>query len=198
MERIFRSTKPPLVVPENQENEENEQTETNEIITSKGTAIDSALLQTGIVRTQPQPTELSLSSESCTPTPDGLSYKWAGYPGNNPNKLSLPCLLKLKELYDIGKVNKKQNVGAERAHQILLDTVVVDRWNQKLIVTVPKIKAFFQFTPKKMEDTLASHEIEDVDVNDAAIGLVEAERELSAMEMLDANDEDFMDFQTTN
>ena len=49
-----------------------------------------------------------------------------------------------------------------------------------------------------MEDTLASHEIEDADVNDAAIGLVEAERELSAMEMLDANDEDFMDFQTTN
>ena len=75
---------------------------------------------------------------------------------------------------------------------------MVDRWDQKLIVTVPKIKAFFQLTPKKMEDTLASHEIEDVDVNDAAIGLVEAERELSAMEMLDANDEDFMDFQTTN
>ena len=35
-----------------------------------------------------------------------------------------------------------------------------------------------------MEDTLASHEIEDVDVNDAAIRLVDAERELSAMEML--------------
>ena len=42
---------------------------------------------------------------------------------------------------------------------------------------------------KKMEDTLASHEIKDVDVNDAAIGLVEAEREFSAMAMLDANDE---------
>ena len=75
---------------------------------------------------------------------------------------------------------------------------MVDRWDQKLIVTVPKIKTFFQLTPKKMEDTLGNHKIGDVDVNDAAIGLVEAERELSAMEMLDANDEDFVHFQTTN
>ncbi len=191
VERIFRSTK-----PKNQENKKNEQPETDELITTKGAAINSALLQTGIVRTQPQPTELSLISKSCTPTPDCVSYKWAGYPGNNPNKLSSPCLLKLKELYDIGKVNKKQKVGAERAHQILLDTVVVDRWDQKFIITVPKIKAFFQLTPKKMEDTLASHEIEDVDVNDAAVRLVEAERELSAMEMLDATDENLTDFQT--
>ena len=44
---------------------------------------------------------------------------------------------------------------------------------------------------KKMEDTLASHEIKDVDVNDASIGLVEAEREFSAMAMLDPNDEGF-------
>ena len=73
---------------------------------------------------------------------------------------------------------------------------MVDRWDQKLIVTVPKIKTFFQLTPKKMEDTLASHEIEDVDVNDAAVRLVEAERELSAMEMLDATDENLTDFQT--
>ena len=117
VERIFRSTNP----------QENEQPETDELITTKGAAINSALLQTGIVRAQPQPTDLSLISESSTPTPDCVRYKWAGYPGNNPNKLSLPCLIKLKELYDIGKVNKKQKVGAERAHQILLDTVVVDR-----------------------------------------------------------------------
>ena len=49
-----------------------------------------------------------------------------------------------------------------------------------------------------MEDTLASHEIEDVDVNDAAIRLVEAERELSAMGMLDATDENLTDFVTVN
>lgn len=75
---------------------------------------------------------------------------------------------------------------------------MVRRWNQTFIVTVPEIKAFFQLTPKKMDDTLASLEIENVDVNDAAIELFEAERELSAIEMVDAHYEDIMNFQTTN
>ena len=66
------------------ENEENQQPETNEIITSKGTVINSA----GILRTHPQSTELPLSLEYCMSTPDCVSYKWAGYLSNNPHRLS--------------------------------------------------------------------------------------------------------------
>lgn len=185
VERIFRSAKPPLIIKE--KDNENNQSAPNQITTSKGATINAALLQTGIVRANF--TELPNNNKSYVPTPEGIKYKWAQYPGNNPNKLSLSCLLKLKELYDIGKVNKKQKVGAERAHQILLDTIVVDRWDQKLIVTVPKIKAFFQLPPRKMEETLASREIEANNVDDAARILIEEERELSAMEMLDASNE---------
>lgn len=43
VEKILRSTKTPLVIPENLENDENVQPETKEIITSKETAIDLAL-----------------------------------------------------------------------------------------------------------------------------------------------------------
>ena len=82
-------------------------------------------------------------------------------------------------------------VGTKRAHQIHC-------WDLKLIVMVPNIKAFFHLTTKKMEDTLASHEIDDVDVNNATIGLVEVEGELGAMEMFFAYDEDFIGFQITN
>ena len=103
LEGVFRSPKPLLVVPEDEE--ENNQPETNEN-TSKGTAIDSALLQSRIVRTNPN--KVPVNDAYTIPTPDGIKNKWAGYPSNNPNKLSAPCLLKLKELYDIGKVNKKQ------------------------------------------------------------------------------------------
>ena len=39
--------------------------------------------------------------------PGQACSKWDGYPGNNPNELSKECLVKLKELYDIGKVNRK-------------------------------------------------------------------------------------------
>lgn len=35
--------------------------------------------------------------------------------------------------YNIGKVNKRQKVGAERAHQIILDTLIFDKWDQQLI-----------------------------------------------------------------
>lgn len=49
-----------------------------------------------------------------------------------------------------------------------------------------------------MEDILDSNEIDEVDVNEAAVRLVEARSELKAMEMFDSNDEDFVDFQTTN
>lgn len=65
-------------------------------------------------------------------------------------------------------------------------------------MTVSKIQIFLQLTRKKMEGTLASHETENIDVNDAAIGLVEAKRELSSMKTIDANDKNFMDSKTIN
>ena len=182
VEKEFRSSKPPLIVPE-----------IDAISTQKGSAFDAALLQTGIVRDQPASFN---AGPSTTSTPDGVRLKWAGYPGNNPSKLSVQCLSKLKELYDIGKVNKKRKVGAERAHQILLDTVVVDRWDQKLALTVPKIKAFFQLTPRKMEDAIESHELAADDVANATALLVERERDLEAMDMLGANDDTVLDFHT--
>ena len=37
-----------------------------------------------------------------------------------------------------------------------------------MIVTISNIKVFFHLTPKKMKNILAGHEIEDVDINDAA------------------------------
>lgn len=104
----------------------NNQSETNEINTCKVTAIELALSETKVVLTQPSPTKLSLSSEFCTTTLDGVSYKSKTFFGNNSNKLSVPCLLKLKKLYDIEKVNNKQKFEEEEAYSFLQNIFLVD------------------------------------------------------------------------
>ena len=87
-----------------------------------------------------------------------------------------------------GKDNNKRKVCAERAHQILVDTVLFDKWDQQLDLTVPKIKAFFAMTPKKMEDALKDLEIPCEDVESAARDLVECEHECSAQTLMDNED----------
>ena len=126
-----------------------------------------------------------LSDMDLVGTPGGVHLKWAGYPGNSPNMLTQACLSKLKEVYDIGKVNKKQKVGAERAHQIILETLIFDKWDQQLDLTMPKIKAFFQMRKKKMEDAINTSEIPSEDVDDTSRQLVRIELECFALSMMD-------------
>ena len=69
-------------------------------------------------------------------------------------------LEKLKELYHTGKRDRKRKFGTEQAHQILFDAVISCNWQQKLIFTVPKIKAFFLLSPAKMEAALTNCDLE--------------------------------------
>ena len=46
---------------------------------------------------------------------------------------------------------QKAQVSAER-HKILINSILVDHWNEKLTVTVPRIKAFFSLTARKMQE----------------------------------------------
>mmetsp|Transcript_4151 Transcript_4151/g.8033 ORF Transcript_4151/g.8033 Transcript_4151/m.8033 type:complete len:122 (-) Transcript_4151:72-437(-) len=114
-----------------------------------------------------------------------MTYRWAEYPGNSQNKLSIEYLVKLKELYDIGKKNKKQKVSAERAHQILIDTILVDKWADQLDVTVPKIKAFFSMNPAKQKGTIEQLSIEPEALTEAVRELVEDERNAEALSLVD-------------
>jgi hypothetical protein len=113
----------------------------NICMTSKSEVIQQALLTSGIDFERAPAVEADMATML---TPNVIDPRWAAYPGNNPNKLTKECLAKLKELYKIGKYNKKQKVGAGRAHQILVDTLLFDKWDKQLDLTVPKIKAFFQ------------------------------------------------------
>ena len=94
----------------------------------------------------------------------------------------------LKELYDLGKNNKKHTVSAERAHDILSNSILADKWDEKLILTVPRIKAFFQLTPSKMIETLNTNEINNDDVKLVTLNIVRDERDANAVELITDTD----------
>ena len=54
-----------------------------------------------------------------------------------------------------GRLKKKnRQITAEKAYDILFDTVIKYGWQQKMTLSIPKIKSFFSKTPAKMEDTI--------------------------------------------
>ena len=146
--------------------------------------IDAALNQSGIVSAL---TSSLLPAHTLVPRQPSLNIRWAEYPGNDPHRLSKNCLEKLKELYDLGRNNKKRKVSAERAHQILVDTVLVGKWEEMLDVTVPKIKAFFAMTPSKQKSTIDQLSIDTEDVKVATEDLLENERNAEALSLVDVD-----------
>ena len=176
------SPKPALFVKESSDVvADNSNTETSH----KAGAIGVALTQSGIVSTSAGPLTSGPRVQASR-----LNAQWSEYPGNNPNKLNKDCLVKLKELYDFGKINKKQKVNADRAHQILVDTILVGEWAAQLDLTVPKIKAFFSMTPTKQRSTIEQLSIDPADLQQAEEALVETERNTEALSLLDIDQEE--------
>ena len=175
----YISPKPSLLVQEAETAPIN-----SNLTTHKVDTIETALAQSGIVSASESS---SLSVQALVPSPPSLNVRWAEYPGNDLHRLSKQCLEKLKELYDIGKNNKKRKVGAERAHQILIDTILLKNWDQQLDVTVPKIKAFFAMTPTKQKNTIDQLLIDTEDVKEATEDLLENERNAQALSLVDVD-----------
>ena len=54
-----------------------------------------------------------------------------------------------------GKVKGgNSQINAEEAYDIIFDTVIKYDWQQKMTLSVPKIKSFFFKTPEKMEEIM--------------------------------------------
>ena len=86
-------------------------------------------------------------------SPDLFSHPWARYPGNTTDQLCEEVLSKLAKLYELGKVDKKRKISADRAMKILIDDYIYDDWEQRVIISVLRIKAFFALSPasRKMD-----------------------------------------------
>ena len=73
-----------------------------------------------------------------------------------------------------GKVKGgNSQITAEKAYDILFDTVIKYDWQQKMRLSVPKIKSFFFKTPAKMQDItqgdsdeITNYDMEQMDIDD--------------------------------
>ena len=75
-------------------------------------------------------------------------------------------------------------MSAERAHDVLMKIVLVESWDEKLIVTVQRIKAFFSLTPTKKKETLSSRVVDNEVVLKETVDIVAQERDEGAMDLL--------------
>ena len=60
-------------------------------------------------------------------------------------------LCKLSDLYQLGHVDKKRKISADRALRILIEELIYDDWEQQVVISVPRIKAFFSLSPAKQK-----------------------------------------------
>ena len=53
-----------------------------------------------------------------------------------------------------GNKNKNRKITVDKAYAILIGTVIKYNREQKMTLSVPKIKSFFSMTPEKMQDII--------------------------------------------
>lgn len=182
----YTSPKPPLYKKESTEAESDVEPVTP-LKSDRAKALETAwshIEAPNISEATPSPTRRSN-------IPQGLQYGWAKYGGNSKdNALGADCLQTLVELYNIGRNDKKKKVTAERAHQVVVDTVIAGSWDEILLCSVSKIKAFFQLTPKKMEQTVAKGRLGNDAMYYSTRDMMLEEREDAALTLLDGEDDE--------
>ena len=147
MEYEFTSSKSPLVLSVKSSHN---CTQNSASISSKAQTYVRALTNAGIGDNEFQNVVIATEVD----TPQFYSKPWSVYPGNTTEKLCEELLGKLRFLYDIGNVDKKRKISADRALRILIDELIYDDWEQRVIISVPRIKAFFALTPFKQKEFL--------------------------------------------
>ena len=123
---------------------------------AKAEAISAALQQLGILDDISEDIPADIYVATSPFDADILEEGWSGYPGNSKFDLSNEVTKELYRLYTLGqgKGNTSRRVTAEEAYSLLVGVTVQFDWSQRLVLSVAKIKAFFQKTPAKMKDIM--------------------------------------------
>jgi len=121
--KAFQSSKEPLTVIEHISSWSTaaEAQNVHDTLNAKAKAIQHALELSSVVSLSSEPAPLLLRPQSIL-----FSSNWAKYPGNKKTSMNLSCFVKLRELYAIGKQEKKR-YSAEKALDILLNHIISDK-----------------------------------------------------------------------
>lgn len=179
----FTSQKPGLLVQESQGNGAPQQSSSK---SAKAEAISAALQQLGILDDIPEDIPADIYVATSPFDADILEEGWSAYPGNTKFDLSNEVTKELYRLYTLGqgKGNTSRRVTAEKAYSLLVGVTVQFDWSQRLVLSVAKIKAFFQKTPAKMKDII-QEKVNDITPED--VERIEAEDAYEQQEMEDDN-----------
>ena len=79
-------------------------------------------------------------------TPNLYVCPWDIYPGNTTENVCEEVMEKLRNLYDLSHVEKNWKISSECALRIIIDELIYDDWEQRVVISVPRINEFFTFT----------------------------------------------------
>jgi hypothetical protein len=179
----FTSQKPGLWLQESQGKGAPQQSSST---SAKAEAFSAALQQLGILDgiSEDIPADISVAT---SPIDAGiLEEGWSAYPGNSKFDLSNEVTKELYRLYTLGqgKGNTSRRVTAEKAYSILVSVTVQFDWSQRLVLTVPKIKAFFSKSTTKMREIMNES---NNDITPEDVERIETEDAYEQQEMEDDN-----------
>ncbi|XP_040564364.1 uncharacterized protein [Lepeophtheirus salmonis] len=97
---------------------------------------------------------LSIRNQTIPPI---ITKAWAKYPANVSEIMSHDVLCKLRMLYQYGRSDKNRKMSADRTRQIIIDEIITYRWDDRVVLTIPRIKAFFQMKPEKQKNIMSAH-----------------------------------------
>lgn len=151
---------------------------------SKATALEKALQYSGV---SSQPTSMiQISLES---TASLVFFNWAKSPGNVGGTIPLDCAQEMKELFDIEKNDKKKCISTEVTLFIIKKSLLLDNWDVQVCFTVLEIRAFFSLNTMKMEQTIATLEIDSDDIKELENAIIAEEMEDETLSIKDLENE---------
>ena len=161
------SNKPPLFIKDENKNDmpnDRDQHPSIPALEDQAHIFEMALMSNGLMKSNNALMDYSHSFEGIgkAVTRKEKSYKhstmWARYPGNERIKISQRTMNELRRMYEQGQDDKKHRVSPDFAHHILVTTFYPSDWEQRLTVSVVKIKAFFQMSPQNMTNMISNAE----------------------------------------
>ena len=179
IEYDFTLLKPPLVI--SYDNETSQECNETEVISPKAAKYLNALTNS-CCNAEGIDDHIKINTEEIIDPPIMFYSPWAKRKGTTNKKFCLEALQKLAELFSIGHKNKKRRISCEKSQEILIQSVIEYNWEQRLIITGPRIKSFFNTSSEKQQQQISSYTSLNIQHFQTRVQEIEEEQLLEELE----------------